>query len=104
MPGILIAIAAAVAAGLALTLYRRRPSDFVLAGALILVGLVLAVDVLAYATDYQDADGAIDCWPHCSAIQSAVRWSFAASALLLPVLVATAAVRAALKRRDEAGP
>ena len=97
--GTLIAVAAAVAVGLALALYRRQPADVVLAGALTVLGAILALDVLAYATDFRDADGAIDCWPHCSATQDLVKWSFAIGAVLLAALVAVAALRAGLKRR-----
>jgi len=96
--GTLIAIAAGVAVGLVLTLYRRQPADVMLAGALTVLGAVLALDVLAYATDFRDADGAIDCWPHCTTIQNTVKWSFTIGAVLLPALVAVATVRAVLKR------
>lgn len=100
--GTLIAIAAGVAVGLVLALYRRQPVDVMLAGVLTVLGVVLALDVLVYATDFQDADGAIDCWPHCTTMQNTVKWSFTISAVLLPALVVVAAVRAALKRHNTA--
>lgn len=99
--GVLIAVLTVAAAGLVLALYRRRPADVVLAGAIAVLGAVLALDVLAYATDFRDADGAIDCWPRCSAIQDTVKVSFTIGAILLPVLFVVAAARAMLKARGE---
>jgi hypothetical protein len=51
----------------------------------------------AAATDYQDADGFIDCWPSCTAIQDATGWGVVLAPIV--VLVAGAAIALALITR-----
>lgn len=93
-----VGIVVVVALAAALSLYRPRPLDMALVGALVVLGGVLLVDVIVLATDFRDADGAIDCWPRCTATQQLVRWSVALGVVLLPVLVTVAAIRAVSKR------
>jgi hypothetical protein len=38
---------------------------------LVLLATSFALALVAQETDYRDADGWIDCWPHCSALQQA---------------------------------
>lgn len=94
----LAGIVAVVGVGISLSLYRREPLDVGIAAILVVVGVILLVDVAAYATDFRDADGAIDCWSNCDVLQTLVRWTVPLGAVLLPVLVVIAAVRAALGR------
>lgn len=60
--------------------------------ALSLLGVAWLLAALAVETDYRDADGFTDCWPHCSALQDAVGVVvfFAPPAGLLVILVALA--------------
>ena len=62
----------ALAAAIVIKVVRPgRLTNGVLAAAVALATLY-AVAWVAIATDFRDADGFIDCWPHCSALQEAV--------------------------------
>ena len=82
--------------------YRR---GVLLTVALAVFLLAIAASALAYwaaATDYRDADGFVDCWPHCTAIQDATGWGV----VLAPVvgLVAAVAVLGAVVSRHRSTP
>ena len=66
---------------------RRRLARNVVFGLAVLATLwVLAA--LAISTDWRDADGYVDCWPNCSAVQDAVGvlfWIGPAAAVVLAV-------------------
>lgn len=49
----------------------------------VLLGIVVGLDAVAIATDYRDADGIFDCWPHCSGLQNFVRMSLPLGAIAL---------------------
>jgi len=60
---------------------------------LLAIAIVLGLDAVAFLTDFEDADGAIDCWPHCTALQESVRWSSALGPPLFVVLTAALLAR-----------
>lgn len=96
-----LALLLAVAAVAALVLAHRRERLVAVAVA-ILVLLVAgwAFAFAAAATDYHDADGFIDCWPHCSVLQDAVGGSlFFGPVLALLVVVATMLIAFGTRRR-----
>jgi hypothetical protein len=68
----------------------------------IIVGSVLvvawAVDAVVVRTDYRDADGFIDCWPHCTALQDVVGTVLWASPALLVILLASCLVGCMTRR------
>jgi hypothetical protein len=60
---------------------------------------------VAFATDFRDADGSLDCWPGCSLFQDAV---LGVAVLALPVIAASGIVALVLgvinERRRAARP
>ena len=94
MPRIVLALLLTVAVVTGLVLAHRR-HRLVLAAASMLVLLTAAwtVAFAAAAGDFHDADGFIDCWPHCSALQDSVGISlFYAPVLALLIVVVTVVI------------
>lgn len=60
-----------------------------------LVGVVVGLDVLAVTTDYRDAGGIIDCWPHCTGLQGFVRTTLPLGAIVLVSGMVGGAIRSA---------
>ena len=58
-----------------------------------ILAVVIALNVIAICTGFQDADGLIDCWPYCSTWQHVVGWTLSVGALLFLVLVVAIIVR-----------
>ena len=91
--GVLLAIAI-----LFVFAYRR---GVLLAVAVAIFVLACVASGLAYwaaATDYRDADGFIDCWPNCTAIQDATGWGVYL-APIVGIVAGIAAVAALVIRR-----
>lgn len=68
-------LAALVTLGLLAGLFaahRRRHLPAASITALLALAVAWVLAKLAYAADYRDADGYVDCWPSCSALQQAV--------------------------------
>jgi hypothetical protein len=90
MPFVVPAAALLVVACLLFLAYR---CGILLAVASAVFAVALITSALAYwatVTDYRDADGFVDCWPNCTAIQDATRWG----AFFAPVVALIAAVAA----------
>lgn len=92
-------IAALLFVTLALLLYlarrrRRLGTAFVAVTALLAGAWMLAR--LAVRSDYHDADGYVDCWPRCTALQDAVALATWYGPLLFIALGVLAAVLAAI--------
>jgi hypothetical protein len=71
---VFLAVSAGVLVVVAVLLYLAHRRGQLLAASLVLFVLAVAASGLAYAavaTDYRDADGFVDCWPSCTAIQEA---------------------------------
>jgi hypothetical protein len=66
--------------------------------ALPIIAGVMALDLIAISTDFHDADGIIDCWPHCTTWHHLVGWSLSVGALLLLVLVLAVLLREGLHK------
>jgi len=64
------------------------------------IGASLLLAVLAYGSDYRDADGIIDCNDYCSTFQRAVE----ATLLLAPIALGFLGVMAAVAVRWRRGP
>jgi hypothetical protein len=62
---------------------RRRTLPLVVAVAGLATAFVIAVVLIAH--DYRDADGWVDCWPHCSTLQTGVGVAFIWGGALLVV-------------------
>lgn len=58
----------------------------ILAGTALVVSWVTAA--VLFGTDYRDADGFMDCWPHCTVLQDVVGFVLFASPILLIGVVA----------------
>jgi hypothetical protein len=56
--------------------WRRRPTlgKLVLVLSAGAVGAAWALATQLVRTDYRDADGFVDCWPDCTALQESVSW------------------------------
>jgi hypothetical protein len=69
---------------------------------LICVAILWILANQAIETDWHDADGFIDCWPHCTAHQKAIQAVFwlapVTAGLLLVVALVSAIVRARSQR------
>jgi hypothetical protein len=62
-----------VVPGIALYAGWRRGRFAMAFGAVVAAVLgVWGASLLTIATDYRDADGHVDCWPHCTAYQKAI--------------------------------
>lgn len=95
--GFVIAVAVALVAAVAAWLFRRsRLRLLLMTAVLAAVGVWLGVIGIAL-TEWRDLDGAVDCWPHCSAEQNAMKVAFLASPLAA-LLFATASVASLLRR------
>lgn len=95
---VLLLAALALVGAFAFRWSRRRAGRYVLVAAILLTVLVLGLDYAAFATDFREADGVLDCWPSCSPTQDAIRWSAFIGAPLLVVLVAALLARIAVDR------
>ena len=71
-----IAIVPAGALLAALALWRLRRGTLVLLVATLLLSGAYVTSTILIVTDYEDADGFMDCWPHCSDVQEVVRFAF----------------------------
>jgi hypothetical protein len=97
-----------LAAAALLWLRHRRSWTLALLSVTTALFCIFVVAVVLITTDYRDADGFIDCWPHCSAFQDAVRWAFllGGALVLLGGLIALIAllaveVRRLMRRHDD---
>lgn len=89
-------------AGLAVALvagYRARILGWVSLALIALGAAAFALAELAISTDYRDADGEVDCWPTCSAVQDATGVGFYGGLLVVLVGAVGLLVAAALRRR-----
>jgi hypothetical protein len=95
-----VAVVAALGliAGTVLSFYRRDRIDGALIAALALLAGLLLLSALAYATDYRDADGVVDCWPRCTGFQQVLARSFVVGGIAWVVLLMVVFVRAATKK------
>ena len=96
-----LAVAAFVSLVLLVALFaasRRRRLLPASLGTLLALATAWAAAALAYAADYRDADGAIDCWPGCSALQQAVFASLFWGPAVAVVVVAGTIVGYAVRR------
>jgi hypothetical protein len=59
-----------------LVLWRLRPRTLPLLITATLLAATYAVANVMIASDYEDADGFMDCWPYCSGVQDAVKVAF----------------------------
>lgn len=94
-------VAALVFLALALLIYRMWRRGRIGLTVLAVTAVIAAAWILARAAvraDYRDADGYVDCWPTCSALQDAVGLAIWYGPLLSIILGAFAAVLAAITR------
>lgn len=52
--------------------WRRRRLGPIFVATVVLLAAAWALAAAAQAADFRDADGWVDCWPHCSLLQRAV--------------------------------
>jgi hypothetical protein len=94
VPAAVVSIAAAPI--LALLAWARRPTSAGLA--LLLMALAVAAIWGSYvaflAADYPDADGFVDCWPHCTTWQKSVGWVLFGGPILAAILAGLALITA----------
>jgi hypothetical protein len=82
MTWLLVALLAAGAVGAG----WRGP--FVAAVAAVALALVWLAAAVAFAADYREADGFMDCWPDCTALQSTIEFVlFVVPAMFVLVLL-----------------
>lgn len=95
-----VALAVVAALGFGLWLAMREGDTFtrIVGGLLACVAAACVLAVAAIALDFQDADGIVDCWPHCSGWQNVVKWTFWLGALLTVMLVVVIGVRVLVDR------
>jgi multisubunit Na+/H+ antiporter MnhC subunit len=91
-----IAFMVAPLAAIGAWLYRRdRFRKVVMIAALVSVGAWLGMIGVAL-TGWRDLDGAVDCWPHCSAGQNAVKvlfWGLPLATLLFAIASVSSLLR-----------
>jgi hypothetical protein len=75
--GLAAAVVAAVVVG-----WRARRGVLITGVALITVAVVWIAAKVANDRDYRDADGWVDCWPSCTALQRGVGVSLVGGAVL----------------------
>src|SRR5688572_1270673 len=84
--------------------WRLRRLVIAFAIAMIMSTSLWAVAEAAIRTDYRDADGYGDCWPHCTPLQNGVGTINALAPITLVGLIVVTAVLIALARRQEHHP
>jgi hypothetical protein len=92
-----LGLAAAVISTLAVG-WRARHGAFITGAALFAVAGIWIVAKIANDHDYHDADGWVDCWPSCTALQRSVGAGLVGGAVLAAALV-LAFVLAVVRRR-----
>ena len=96
-----LAVTAGVLVAVAGLLYWSLRKGRLLAASLVLFALAAVAFGLAYAavdTGYRDADGSLDCYPYCTALQDATAFGLFL-APVVAVVAAFASVLGALVRR-----
>ncbi|MEX2210839.1 MAG: hypothetical protein WD689_03650 [Gaiellaceae bacterium] len=97
---ILARLAPVVALGwLLYTAWRRGRLGWAFAAVAVLLAVAWLLAAAAVQTHFHDADGFVDCWPHCGALQTAVSWTLFYGPIYLVLLAVLAAVLAAVDRR-----
>ena len=76
--------------------WRRGKLWLFVAGVTLALGAAWAVAKELVRRDWRDADGYIDCWPNCSAVQDGVALAIWVGPVLLVVLIVAAGVLAAI--------
>ncbi len=97
---VVIVLPAAAFAGavVARLVWPRTLTNAVLAG-ILLLGALEALAWAAIVTDFRDADGFIDCWPHCTLRQGVVGTTVWWSPILRAALVVLTAAYLGLTSR-----
>lgn len=95
MDGILILTLLGLGIAIPIAALRHDTVGRVLITLLLIVGAVWVLNWVAIATDFQDADGHMDCWPYCSTWQDVVSLTFWYGGLLFVALVIAVVVDAA---------
>jgi hypothetical protein len=80
--------------------WNRRRLITATAPPLLILGAFFALALAAKETDFQDADGWIDCWPSCSVVQTATGAGLSWAPALGLLLAAATIVIALVKRRS----
>jgi hypothetical protein len=97
-------IAALIVVGLASLLYfgwrRRRLAAAFLAGTAV-IALLWMLAFAAIRSDYRDADGWIDCWPHCTVLQDTVGTVYVFGPAAFVVLAVAVGFLALITRRRQ---
>ena len=97
----ILPVAAVVGAVKIRTRWRSPLASVVLGGVVLLAALVVVAWV-AIATDVGDADGFVDCWPNCTALQEIVGAAvFWAPVLMAAIVVLSAAYLGVTSRREK---
>ena len=85
-----------IALAASIVLWRLRPRTLpLLIGTVVLAGAYGLANVMI-ASDYEDADGFVDCWPSCSGVQEAVQAMFWFGGALLAVIAVVSLIWAAV--------
>jgi hypothetical protein len=82
-----------------LTAPQRDRGSAVVLIILWILGAVIVIDAIAITTDFQDADGYIDCWPGCSTWQTIIQYTLGPAIVLLLPLAIVAVFREFTSRR-----
>ena len=91
-------VAIAVVAALFLS-HRRGRLGWAAVVLLAISGVASSLVLAAIQTDYRDADGFVDCWPHCTAFQEAVQVTLFLTQSLFAIGVVAAVVAIDQRRR-----
>lgn len=94
----LLAVAIGLAGVLAFVHSHDRRVRRGVAAALLLIGLVLALDFVAFTTDFRDADGVLDCSGSCSVLQQTIGWTAVIGIPLFAVLLIALLARVVVDR------
>jgi hypothetical protein len=96
--GVLLAIAI-----LFVFAYRRGVLLAVTAAVFLLACVASGLAYWAAATDYRDADGFVDCWPNCTAIQDATGWGVFLAPIVGLIAGITTLAALVIRRRSTLG-
>ena len=91
-------VAIAVVAALYVA-HRRGRLGWAAVVLLAISGVASSLVLAATQTDYRDADGFVDCWPHCTAFQEAVKVALLLTWSLFGIGVVAAVVAIDQRRR-----
>jgi hypothetical protein len=97
---IVLVAAVELGVGILFAAFRRDRLSRAIVIALLILGTVIVLDVVAISTDFRDADGTFDCYGYCSTSQKIISWSLSVAALGLVALPIAVVLRELFRGRS----